>query len=353
MIQLKIIYHKAQHISRLLTGFHLLEKAGEVKCIYFEDSVNQHGLPQNEVVEVRMGNKRIAFDMGDRMALHHSEGLVYLETVDAYFARSYHQDFLNALPRALSEKVKPFGFDYYVTYPGNPVEQVPTGVKNRIMHFARRVSGYDKCMHVDAFERDPNYKEDSMKIIFMTRLWDPDEINLREEVPEQIRQYREYMVYERNKINAERIEIVKQLQRRYGDAFTGGIQYSAFAERVCPEILIPKELTRKKVYLSKMQNADICIGSAGLHHSIGWKTGEYVAASRAIVAERFYYQLPGSFREGIHYLPFDTVEQCLEAVESLYSNPEAVYKMKQENHMYYTNALRPEVQILNALKQCF
>lgn len=352
MKQLKIIYHKAQHISRLLTGFHLLEKAGEFQCTYCEDLANQYALPQNEVVEVWLEGKHIAFDLGDRMSLHHAEGIEYLEKVDAYFARSYEQDFLNTIPEHLRKKVKPFGFDYYVTYPGNPADRKPEGVKAQLMDVARRVSGYAKCMYVDAFEREPDYKDDGLKIIFMARLWDPAEINLHAPASEEIRQYREYMVYERNKINAERIEIIRKLRRTYGDAFTGGIQYSAFAEKMCPDILIPKNLTRKRTYLAAMQDADICIGSAGLHHSIGWKTGEYVAASRAIVAERFYYQVPGNFREGVNYLPFDTVEQCLEAVEGLYNNPEAVYRMKQENHLYYTNALRPEIQILNALKQC-
>lgn len=353
MKNLQVIYHKAQHISRLLTGFHLLEKSGEVKCNYFEDLNNQYNLPQNEVVEVQMSGKRIAFDMGDRMSLHHSEGKDYLEKVDAYFARSYEQRFVDTITGHLRAKIKPFGFDYYVTYPGNPADILASGFKSRIMHLARHISGYDKCMRVEAFEREPDYKKDGIKIIFMTRLWDPGEINLQEAVPEDVRQYREYMVYERNKINAERIEIVKQLQKRYGDAFTGGIQYSDFANKMCPDILIPKELTRKKVYLDKMQSSDICIGSAGLHHSIGWKTGEYVAASRAIVAERFYYQLPGNFKEGVNYSPFDTVDQCLEAVEGLFSRPDAIYKMKMENHNYYINALRPEIQIMNAFNQCF
>lgn len=352
MKQLIIIYHKAQHISRLLTGIHLLEKAGAFHCTYCEDFDNQYTLPQKEIVEVRLEGKRIAFDMGDRMSLYHAKGVDYLEKIDAYFARSYHQEFLNTLSENLRAKVKPFGFDYYVTYPGNPADSIPDGVIAQLVDVARRVSGYSKCMYVDAFEKEPNYKEKELKIIFMTRLWDPAEINLHIPASEEIRKYREYMVYERNKINSERIEIIRQLRRIYGNAFTGGIQNSAFAEKMCSDILVPQHLTRKRTYLAAMQNADICIGSAGLHHSIGWKTGEYVAASRAIVAERFYYQLPGNFREGVNYLPFDTVEQCLEAVESMYNDPESVYRMKQENHLYYNTALRPEVQIMNALMQC-
>lgn len=51
-----------------------------------------------------------------------------------------------------------------------------------------------------------------------------------------------------------------------------------------------------------MRRSDICIGSTGLWDSIGWKTGEYVAAARAVVNERFVYEVPGGFREGVNYL---------------------------------------------------
>lgn len=101
-----------------------------------------------------------------------------------------------------------------------------------------------------------------------------------------------------------------------------------------------------------MKKSDICIGSTGLHKSIGWKTGEYVAAARAIVAERFQYQVTGNFEENINYIPFDSVDECLSAVEKLYHDPEAVYQMKLSNEAYYAKYLRPEKQIFNALNQC-
>lgn len=36
-----------------------------------------------------------------------------------------------------------------------------------------------------------------------------------------------------------------------------------------------------------MHDTDICIGSMGLHKSIGWKTGEHIAASKAIINEKY------------------------------------------------------------------
>ena len=100
-----------------------------------------------------------------------------------------------------------------------------------------------------------------------------------------------------------------------------------------------------------MKKADICIGTMGVHRSIGWKIGEYIAAARAIVAERFEYIVPGNFDDGKHYIPYDTVDECCEAVSNLYENPALVYEMKKANEEYYLNYLKVERQLLNAFKE--
>ena len=89
----------------------------------------------------------------------------------------------------------------------------------------------------------------------------------------------------------------------------------------------------------------------GLFESIGWKTGEYVAAAKAIVNERFHYTVTGDYREGEHYLPFETAEDCLAAVEQLVRDPEKLYAMKRVNEVYYRNYLRPDVLVKNSLEQ--
>ena len=98
-----------------------------------------------------------------------------------------------------------------------------------------------------------------------------------------------------------------------------------------------------------MKCSYICIGSMGLHESIGWKTGEYVAAGRAIVNEEFKYQIP-NFIEGINYFSYDSVEKCLSMVEELHKNPEKVIEMQKNNTKYYNNYLRPDKQIENVIR---
>jgi hypothetical protein len=89
-----------------------------------------------------------------------------------------------------------------------------------------------------------------------------------------------------------------------------------------------------------MHGSDICIGSMGLHKSIGWKTGEYVAASKAIINEKLKYEMPGDFKDGINYISYNTVNECFNAVDYLISNPDIVYKMKCANHRYYKKYLK-------------
>ncbi len=101
--------------------------------------------------------------------------------------------------------------------------------------------------------------------------------------------------------------------------------------------------------MALLHQCDICIGTMGLHESIGWKTGEYVAAAKAIVNERFHYQVTGDFAEGVNYLPFETAQECIAAVQQLVEDPRKLYEMKRANEAYYRRWLKPEVLVKNTL----
>lgn len=101
-----------------------------------------------------------------------------------------------------------------------------------------------------------------------------------------------------------RIAIVRALGERYPRNFTGGVTDTPLARALCPELIVAEKYTDRARYLRLMRRSDICIGSTGLWDSIGWKTGEYVAAARAVVNERFVYEVPGGFREGVNYLGY-------------------------------------------------
>ena len=147
-----------------------------------------------------------------------------------------------------------------------------------------------------------------------------------------------------------RIDIIRALRERYGDSFIGGLNDNTLSRTWAPDLIMPAEYTERKRYLKLVHSCDICIGSMGLFESIGGKTGEYVAAAKAIVNERLHYSVTGDFAEGVHYLSFETVEECLDAVQKLVEDPQLRFAMKKANAEYYRNYLRPDMIVKNTLE---
>lgn len=183
----------------------------------------------------------------------------------------------------------------------------------------------------------------------MARLWDSSGLRQDPKLSKEANLYRAYLVEEWNSINQTRIQIMRALKKEFGEAFTGGMFHDALSQQLCPDLVLPVSEVRKKAYLDRMKQSDICIGTMGLHKSIGWKMGEYIAASRAIVSEPLMYVVPGDYSSGQHYLPFNSVSGCCEQAAVLFSNPDKLYHMKQANHRYYLDYLEPKQQLRNAL----
>ena len=154
---------------------------------------------------------------------------------------------------------------------------------------------------------------------------------------------------ERQYINQMRIEILRSLKQMPGIQFVGGLSDNTYTRTVAPDLILPAKMSDRRNYMRMVHRSDICIGSMGLHESIGWKTGEYVAASKAIVNEKLHYQVPGDYQKGVHYLEFETADQCVRAVRELINDPQKVYEMKCANRDYYEKYLRPDVLVKNSL----
>ncbi len=195
--------------------------------------------------------------------------------------------------------------------------------------------------YVYEYENSPNFdinKKEQPNIIFCTRLWNPAETDDSKEAQGRL------------EINTMRMEIVERLQKQYGSSFIGGIRIDDYSKKICPSnLLLAKRISHQSNYLRLMKQADICVGSMGLHESIGWKTGEYVAASRAIVNEKFHYQVSGDFEIGRNYLSYETTDECLTAIQYLIDNPSKIREMQEHNNKYYLEYLRPDKLVWNAL----
>lgn len=323
------------HACQIITGFLLLKQQGwDVELVDRRDSGSIYcGMP---MLRAEYRGQRLLYDVGDGYNVPEDMETA-LKECDVYFKRSFSEEKNRRLLPDYADKMYPLGLNYHVTCWENPINEPMW------KHLLKPVMGRapDRYFTPEIFEGTPERTAGKPpRILFLTRLWDDHEPT-----------FSEADNAERTYINEMRIEIIRQLQARYGDAFIGGLNDNALSRAWAPELILPKKYTERKKYLKLLRESDICIGSMGLFESIGWKTAEYVAAAKGIVNERLHYSVPGDFAEGKNYLAFETVQQCLDAVDRLVKDPEMLYAMKRTNAEYYRKYMKPEVLVANSLKQ--
>lgn len=343
-----IVPSRFMHCSQIITGFNQLamNKKQSYTIKFTDVSMDSNNEYYNTAfVFAEYKGKFIVYDTYDGYNAV-EKSLPLLEKCDYYFKRSYSEEYNKRFFPNFEEKIFPLGFNYHVTYDGNPIDK-HTGTLNKLKSYARHILGETSSTFFtsEVFESDmnPHIKHKHPKIIFLTRLWDP-------EISENGASLSTNSIREREYINDMRITIIRELRHKYGKNVVSGLYDNEVSKKYAPDLICDKKLTKRKHYLKLMHRSDVCIGSMGLHESIGWKTGEYVAAGKAIVNERFHYTVPGDFTEGKNYLSFSTVEECLEAVEKLVSSPELILEMKKSNINYYNDFLKPSQLVENTLK---
>ena len=324
------------HNAQIITGFLMLKEQGWNVTVVDDTDNPDNPLNGYPVTLANYKGKKIIYDVWDGYQAPDAMEIC-LDACDFYFRRSFSQERNEKLFPAKYQKMYPLGFNYHVTCRNNPINEPAWKA------FAKLLMGRtpDAYFTPRVFEGEVWHKaSQDVKILFLTRLWDDQEPGFSQEENA-----------ERTYINNMRIEIIRVLRERYGSNFIGGLNDNALSRKWAPDLIMPAQYTERKKYLKLLHDSDICIGSMGLFESIGWKTGEYVAAAKAIVNEDFHYSVPGGFRIGENYLTFATTQECLDAVQQLVENPEKCYTMKQNNAAYYRKYLRPDVLVKNTLEQ--
>ncbi len=326
---------KVYHIAQIALGFHMLKKQGLPVEIIDRTTDKTHpfyGLP---VACVEYGGKKILYDLWDGYQ-NPGEMLRCLQWCDVYFKRSFSAEKNAALFPREQDKMFPLGFNYHVTYPASPINEPK--LKSLLKPFLGKAP--EPYFVPKVFEGKPLRKEGKdVRILFQAQLWDVRDPDMSPK-----------MAQECAYINQTRIEIMRTLRATYGDAFFGGLKDTPLAREMAPELIVPETYTERRKYLKLVHSCDICIGSMGLHESIGWKTAEYIAAAKAIVNETFHYSVTGDFAQGKNYLAFSTAQECMEAVRSLVEDPEKRYEMQKANEIYYRNFLKPDMLVKHSLE---
>lgn len=326
---------KRPHLSEVLVGFLLLQQAGLVDFSYsFEEQFATEN-PYLSYLFADIDGKKVVFDMNDGYDFSFEAVNQILDNTDFYFKRSFSTEKNRQFSPQNRSKLYRWGLNYHVTCPGNPLDQ-QTGwraLKEDIFQIA--ANGARRSYFTpERFESGAGEKS-AGNILFLARLWEP----IGEPAVDE----------DRTQINRMRIALVERMRREYGSRFLGGIQYSAYAKKLAPELLVPVAMTRRKNFLHTVKSCDICIGTTGLFGSVGWKTTEYVAAARAIINEKLQYEAPGDFSSPKNYLEFLTADDCMEKTAYLLEHPEAVAQMKRQNEAYYQQWVRPDQKMRHAL----
>ena len=333
------IISSRDHCSQIITGFLLLAQRYSNMELIINNCLKKSDYMQINIplIEAIIDGKRVIYDVEDGY-WDYDCMRSYISKCDFYFKRSYSIQKNKEVfgDSKLKNKIYPLGFNYFVTCCGNPYNNFESKYK-RIL---RPMLGWKNNSYFtpDKFENKPLFKENDFKIIFFTRLWNPDDIK------------EEKLAIEREKINKMRVSIIKKLRSMYGANFYGGIQNTEFAKKYAGDLILSRNATERGNYIKLLKKMDICIGTMGLHESIGWKTAEYVAGAKAIINEKLHYEIPGDFMLGKNYLMFQTDEECINEIESLIHDPKRVFDMKKANQKYYENYLRPDRLIENTLQ---
>lgn len=333
-------YFESPHLSQLYSGFEILKKRGIVE-ISVKAVSNDSKKP---VLQVRLNDQyTLIYDTldglnwidGDRR-----ENLNYFKNnirADFYFKRSFNQQIIDYAPDNC--RVFPLGLNY----PISPRHLYRRNVKESFKNVLRNnyfISKYLKInranIHSENFEFYPAANKMN-NILFLARLWDPADVQ------------QDHLKSEREAINNYRVSCMKSCLKEFKQHFTGGLQMDAFSLKYCRELVMPFSLTKRDVYLDTVKQSNICIATTGLHDSIGFKMGEYVAASRAIVSEPLLYALPGRFENRRNYFSFLNEEELLSNIYFLFKNKDALMETMQNNYRYYHHYVRPDILVLNTL----
>lgn len=345
-----IVNSDVEHLQQIYTGFSLLHQKGFLEL--------KQTIPAEFLQNKRDANRWINYKFINTKAILNDKIVVYydahdwnwideeiLREADFYFKRSYDENFVSQLNQ--KEKVFPLGFNYQVTSSERDIFQMRRAAfyagkdkaKAAIKGFYKGEKG--EAEHLGNLESYPNFAAPP-KVLFMARAWSPDAIENKAQ---------------RGKVeqlNENRAECVRRLRKEFGERFFGGLARDDYAAKRFKDCLLPDEnLSNKRKYLEILKSFPVCVATVGLNGSNGWKLGEYVAFSKAIVTEPLQFQVTGDFAAGKNYLEFTAPEELIESVARLFDDKDLRGAMMMNNYRYYQGYLKPDALVLNSLVTVF
>lgn len=347
-----IVEENGNHLQQIFLGFQLLKEQGVINlkqtidfnAANFKETKKVSFGAQGVGVKLILNDKiRIYYDMVDA----HSVNEDNLNWCDFYFKRSYNKSIHNKV----SDKILSLELNYLVK-PNNLSWQnlvrayhLSSG-RESIKACVRELDIRNKVSYsprINELQAKPNINL-PFKILFMCRLWEPNQ--------DDHWQLTKAQQADRIEINNVRVDCIRKLKKEFGHEFSGGLAPTTYAQNNFKDVVVSNaSITNKRNYIAQLKEYSVCISTTGLANSIGWKFGEYVALSKAIVSEQLHSQTAGNIQKEVNYLAFETADECVEQVYKLRSNKELMANMMQANHDYYINHLAPDKLVMSSLQR--
>jgi hypothetical protein len=325
------------HASSLYAGLDRLQRRGAINVTFKGRPPGERFVENQGVVCLRVTKpgspeaRELAidlFDMSDEILPS------VLERCDVYFKRSFHAPDLASIAPELRAKIRPFGLTFPVRTEGSTRRVIAKTAVAKILRETaglRVVYNYLNLPLLPDLERSPVDEVDP-SIVFQPRAWSPEETAPGEHMD----------------INGRRVEIVRALRSAFGDRFRGGLVPTDYARSLYPDALTPLS-SRHRRYAAMSARNLIGVYTRGLHHSTAFKLAEYLAAAQCIVSEVPRNELPVPLQPGVHFLPFDSSEECVDACRRLLADADLAARMRAANHDYYLKQVEPAAHMMHAI----
>ena len=334
------------HAAAVFTGLADLATAGTIQFQLATQSARpSNRLTSDEItlvldIEDRITGKSCTacIDLRDRSDCFSAE---LLRRCTIYFKRGYFTPDIQKLPDDLGSKIQPFGLNFCCRSSSGTKALLRTFAKQLLQNFP--ASLHPRTRHnlrhwltrplLPELELPPDQPVNPT-IFFQTRLWEQPETEPDRAV----------------EVNKMRVAVVRALKKAFGQQFVGGLQPTMLAQKSYPELLTDGATT-PKAYLLKSRNSLIGIYTRGLHHSLAFKLGEYLATSKCIITDILRHELPTPMKQQQNYLDFSSADECVARCQQLLTNPQSVADMRFANWQYYCAEVRPAAHMLKCLER--
>jgi Glycosyl transferases group 1 len=326
------------HVSSLYAGLDLLARRKVIRLTVRVVTSDEDGRlvsdPLTVCVKVTPPGQRsrlMAVDLHDQSDVFADNAL---ELCDVYLKRSFERAHIGQLPPVAAAKLIPFGLNHPCRTRGSTVRflwsTAPALIRAHRGWF-QNIRYQVQLPLPHRYEQPPTVPLRA-RIVFQPRVWTDDEAP-----------------GEAQSINDRRVTLLRALRSTFTDRFVGGLVATRFALDRYPQD-VSQHSSHRSRYLAMSKENLIGIYTQGLWGSNAFKLSEYLAASQCIVAEPPRGELPVPLKAGTHYLPFETLEQCMAACRRLLADHELATSMRRANHEYYLSSVEPSARMARVVR---